>query len=114
MSSSKKIIDVISQLREDGKPHISLEYFPPRSVEGITVSACASFSAKTVQYSTVLTNWTVHDAQFESLRRALIDLFGFAIDSPMHSSFLSIHIYISTERQRTHDTHERHCASRLF
>ena len=58
MSSSKKIIDVISQLREDGKPHISLEYFPPRSVEGITVSACASFSAKTVQYRT--TNWTVH------------------------------------------------------
>jgi len=35
--SNPKIIDIISNAREDGKPHISLEYFPPRSEVGTKV-----------------------------------------------------------------------------
>jgi hypothetical protein len=32
-----KCIDVISKKLPDGKPHVSLEYFPPRTEEGVTV-----------------------------------------------------------------------------
>ena len=38
--SNPKIIDIISNVREDGKPHISLEYFPPRSEVGTKVRDC--------------------------------------------------------------------------
>jgi hypothetical protein len=37
MAAPKKIIDVIRGLREEDKPAISLEYFPPRSDEGAAV-----------------------------------------------------------------------------
>lgn len=32
-----KIIDLIQQKRDDGKPHVSVEYFPPRTAEGVQV-----------------------------------------------------------------------------
>jgi len=35
-----KIIDIISKKRDDGKPHVSLEYFPPRTEEGVKVRIC--------------------------------------------------------------------------
>jgi hypothetical protein len=37
-----KIIDLITPGTADGTPFISLEYFPPRTDEGVKVSACAS------------------------------------------------------------------------
>ena len=36
-TANPKIIDIISQEKEDGKPYISLEYFPPRTEEGVKV-----------------------------------------------------------------------------
>jgi hypothetical protein len=39
-----KIIDILRSKKsgddDDNKPFVSLEYFPPRSQEGVTVSAC--------------------------------------------------------------------------
>ena len=32
-----KVIDIISKKRDDGKPYVSLEYFPPRTEEGVKV-----------------------------------------------------------------------------
>jgi hypothetical protein len=37
-----KIIDLIAPGTADGTPFISLEYFPPRTEEGVKVRSCTS------------------------------------------------------------------------
>lgn len=39
MTNQQKIIDILTSenRKNDGRPHVSLEYFPPRSREGVEV-----------------------------------------------------------------------------